>query len=96
MLEHYSISAESVGSWRKASVNTKTLNFENPKVDRAMAKKDSSLTKAQKAVITYFDQRYGQNESRLVAWKQLCSDVGVAEGTSINQCKKVDPLLLSA
>jgi hypothetical protein len=53
-----------------------------------MAKK-KKLTKAQAAVIDHFNQSYGQDAERLTAWNKLCQDVGVAEGTSINQCKKV-------
>ena len=41
------------------------------------------------AVVNHFNQAYGRNESRLASWQQLCRDIGVTEGTSITQCKKV-------
>ena len=43
------------------------------------------------AVLTQFEHAYGRNDTRLASWQKLCRDVGVNEGTSITQCKKVFP-----
>lgn len=47
-------------------------------------------TKAQKirATIDYFEQAYGSTPT-LATWQAFCRDVGVNEGNSITQCKKV-------
>jgi len=47
-------------------------------------------TKAQKirATIDYFEQTYGSTPT-LATWQAFCRDVGVNEGNSITQCKKV-------
>lgn len=41
------------------------------------------------AVVVDFEKNYGRDESKLVAWQMLCTDVGKEAGTSIRQCKKV-------
>lgn len=39
-------------------------------------------------VIDHFNNTYGRSE-KLEALQELCRDVGVQEGTSVTQCKKV-------
>jgi len=50
-------------------------------------KKDHSLSIA--AVTTHFSNTYISSNGRLAAYQQLCRDLCVDVGTSINQCKKV-------
>lgn len=47
-------------------------------------------TKAQKnrAIIDYFEQTYGSAPT-LATWQAFCRDIGVDEGNSIRQCKKL-------
>ena len=40
-------------------------------------------------IMTDFEDFYGRDETKLDKWQRLCRDVGVAEGASITQCKKV-------
>lgn len=53
-----------------------------------MTKKESKSQKAAR-LEEAFAAFYGQEKDRLQGWQDLCSDVGVATGVSITQCKKV-------
>jgi len=53
-----------------------------------MGKKASNYPRSITTAAT-FTNRYGKDESQLESWQRLCRDVGVEEGNSITQCKKV-------
>ncbi|KAM3419304.1 hypothetical protein BST61_g5239 [Cercospora zeina] len=40
-------------------------------------------------IVDYFEQEYGQLGSALAGWQAFSRDVGVPEGQSVTQCKKV-------
>lgn len=40
-------------------------------------------------LLSYFNTVYGRDDTKLDKWQHLCRDIGVPEGRSITQCKKV-------
>ena len=56
-----------------------------------MTKRKSAEQKAKmrQEALEYFNGRYGTNMDRLTAWRDLCEDMGVDVGSSINKCKEV-------
>ena len=59
----------------------------------AKAAKELAIYLARLAVVSHFDEAYGKDVSKIEAWQQLCRDIEVEVGASINQCKKVTPPL---
>lgn len=67
--------------------NTNTRSYPQHYESVKMVKKVSE--KANQLTAQNFASRYGKEETKLASWQLLCRDVGVDEGSSVTQCKKV-------
>lgn len=60
------------------------------RTSRKMVKKVNLVSvRSNEITAQNFADRYGKDETKLEAWQMLCRDVGVGEGPSVTQCKKV-------
>lgn len=59
--------------------------------NKTKAEREEEKLRIAVMVVGHFDTTYGRNVSRLQAWQDLCRDVGVGIGGSIDQCQRVGP-----